>query len=75
MLIIISEFLSVKKHEINGYIQWVCYASDSGVKDSKRPLWKKATGLMSSNDTTDWLETEFPKSGVSQRFTSITLAV
>lgn len=74
MLINMNNVLSVKKHEANGYTQWVCFTSDPNSKDKKRPLWKKATGLMSSTDITSWLKSEYPESGMSEKFSEMTLS-
>ncbi|MBB1487354.1 hypothetical protein [Oceanospirillum sediminis] len=74
MLINISNILSVKKHETNGYIQWVCFTSDPVSLSNKRPLWKKATGLMSAIDIMSWLKSEYPESNLSEKFSELTLS-
>lgn len=74
MLINISNALSVKKHETNGYTQWVGFTSDPENSDKKRPLWKRATGLMSSTDISCWLKAEYPDSGLSEKFSEMTLS-
>lgn len=73
MLINISNALSVKKHEANGYIQWVGFIADQD-NHKKRPMWKRATGLMSSADIMSWLKTEYPQSGMSEKFSEMTLS-
>lgn len=75
MLINISNALSVKKHYANGYTQWVGFTSDSSNQNKKRPLWKKATGLMSSADIMSWMQSEYPDSGMSESFSEKTLSV
>lgn len=74
MLINMSSALSVKKHQANGYTQWVGFTSDPESKDKKRPMWKKATGLMSSADIMSWMQSEYPDSGVSEKFSEMTLS-
>lgn len=73
MLINISNGLSVKKHEANGYIQWVGFTADPN-NHKKRPMWKKATGLMSAADIMSWLKAEYPQSGMSEKFSEMTLS-
>lgn len=74
MLINMNSALSVKKHEANGYTQWVGYVSDPGSLNKKRPMWKKATGMMSSSDIMGWLQSEYPESGMSEKFSDMTLS-
>ncbi|MBB1485960.1 hypothetical protein [Oceanospirillum sediminis] len=73
MLINISHGLSVKKHEANGYTQWVGFTAAPD-NHNKRPMWKKATGLMSVADIMGWLKAEYPQSGMCEKFSEMTLS-
>jgi len=71
MLINISENLSVQCYKNQNHTQWICYEPLSSSRHLKRRPWQRVSGLMSSDETKNWLQKHYPDSADSSIFSQM----
>lgn len=71
MLKNLSERVCVSQYSGKDQALWACYEPSCGAKYSKRQVWKRLTGLLSTSEMQRYLEKNYSSSEVLDSFDSI----
>lgn len=70
MLKHLNECVCVSKYAGKDQALWACYEPSSVSRYSKRQVWKRLTGLLSTSEMQRYLKKNYPSSEVSDNFIS-----
>lgn len=70
MLKHLNERVCVSQYAGKDQALWACYEPSNVSRYSKRQVWKRLTGLLSTSEMQRYLEKNYPSSEVSDTFNS-----